>query len=645
MARGNTPVSGISGDAEKSRDVVGRQRTNISVLKNVVLIWLDEHIDDNNEICQNVVTKLRNIINNIITYTDDDQCVQYIDSISNDKVYLIVSSTLGQRVVPYVHLLSQVDSIFIFCGNKKRYEQWAKNWPKIKGVFMQIAPICEVLKQTSSEYESNAISISFMATNDHETNKNLNQLDCSFMYTQILKEILLTIKFKPEHLEEFINFCREQFAKNDTELKNIKLFEQEYYDHTPIWWYTSECFLYPMLNRALRLMDVDIIIKIGFFIRNLHDDIEQLYSKQFAGYHSGKTLTLYRGQGLSKSNFDQMMKTKGGLIAFNNFLSTSKNRDISLGFARKTLSNLELVGILFTMTIDPSKSTTPFASIIGVSEFADEDEVLFSMHTIFRIHDIKPINENDRLFQVDLIMTSDSDKDLEMLASRMRKETFSDAEGWYKLGLVLIKMGHLDKTQQIYEILLKQATHESDKASIYNQLGRIKDFQEKENEAVKFYEKSLEIYQKTPPPNRLNIAYVYNGIGNAYRNMNDYSKALSSHGIALEIRQELLSSTDPDVGYSHNNIGMVYERMQDYTNALSSYKKALEILQQKLSSADPNLGFLYYNIGNTYYNMGAYSQALPFYERAVDTAERALPSNHPRLRNWRNSLKLVKMRL
>ncbi|CAF5228408.1 unnamed protein product, partial [Rotaria magnacalcarata] len=137
-------------------------------------------------------------------------------------------------------------------------------------------------------------------------------------------------------------------------------------------------------------MDVDIIIKIGFFIRNLHDDIEQLYSKQFAGYNSGKTLTLYRGQGLSKSNFDQMMKTKGGLIAFNNFLSTSKNRDISLDFARKTLSNLELVGIFFAMTIDPSKSTTPFASIIGVSEFADEDEVLFSMHTIFRIHDIKP---------------------------------------------------------------------------------------------------------------------------------------------------------------------------------------------------------------------------------------------------------------
>ena len=38
------------------------------------------------------------------------------------------------------------------------------------------------------------------------------------------------------------------------------------------------------------------------------------------------------------------------------------------------------------MTIDPAQSTTPFASIIDVSYFrGQEDEVLFSMHTVFRI--------------------------------------------------------------------------------------------------------------------------------------------------------------------------------------------------------------------------------------------------------------------
>ena len=160
-------------------------------------------------------------------------------------------------------------------------------------------------------------------------------------------------------------------------------------------------------------MDVDIIIKMGFFIGDLHRQIEQLHSEQFNGHQSDTTFTVYRGQGMSTEHFEQMKKTKGGLMAFNNFLSTSKVRDVSLDFARNALSNPDLVGILFVMTIDPSESTTPFASINDVSYFKDkEDEVLFSMHTVFRIRDIKSMGENHRLFQVDLTLTSDNDKDL-----------------------------------------------------------------------------------------------------------------------------------------------------------------------------------------------------------------------------------------
>jgi hypothetical protein len=46
-----------------------------------------------------------------------------------------------------------VDSIFIFCGNKKRHEEWAEEWSKTKGVFTEIKPICETLKQAEGEGE------------------------------------------------------------------------------------------------------------------------------------------------------------------------------------------------------------------------------------------------------------------------------------------------------------------------------------------------------------------------------------------------------------------------------------------------------------------------------------------------------------
>ena len=52
------------------------------------------------------------------------------------------------------------------------------------------------------------------------------------------------------------------------------------------------------------------------------------------------------------------------------------------------------------MKIYPSKSSTPFAFINGVSYYENkENEVLFSMHTVFRTNDIKLLGENQRLIQ------------------------------------------------------------------------------------------------------------------------------------------------------------------------------------------------------------------------------------------------------
>jgi hypothetical protein len=183
---------------------------------------------------------------------------------------MIISGSLGQHIIPCVYEMSQVDSIFIYCENKKLHEQWVGDWPKVKGVFTEIAPICEVLKKAAEQCERNAIPISFMATGDIVANqKKLDQLDCSFMYTQILKDILSTINFEQMHIKEFIEHCREQFANIEEELMNVKRLEKEYQKHTSIWWYTSESFLYPMLNGALRLMNIDIIIKMEFFITDL----------------------------------------------------------------------------------------------------------------------------------------------------------------------------------------------------------------------------------------------------------------------------------------------------------------------------------------------------------------------------------------
>src|SRR5207248_1399236 len=106
---------------------------------------------------------------------------------------------------------------------------------------------------------------------------------------QILKEILLSIEFEDKHFNEFIDYYRQALAENSGQLKTIDKLQQNYLNKTPIWWYTYPCFLYSLLNRALRLMDAGIIIQMGFFIGDLHRHIEQLHKEQFAGQKSIKS--------------------------------------------------------------------------------------------------------------------------------------------------------------------------------------------------------------------------------------------------------------------------------------------------------------------------------------------------------------------
>ncbi|CAF1114324.1 unnamed protein product [Adineta steineri] len=565
--------------------------------RNVLLIWLDKNVDENNDDCQNTITKLRRTMNDTNIFTDVDQCFKFIQTVVDTKVCMIVSGSLGQNIMPRVHNMSQIDSIFIFCDNQKLHEQWVKDWPKIRGIFTDITLICEALREAAHQCEQNAIPMSFIGSN-----KRLDQLDPSFMYTQIIKETILTIQFKQKPMQYYFDYCNDIFEGITKEIEDIKQLEDEYHNKTPICWYACQLFLFPMLNRALRVMDADIIARMSFFISDLHRQIEQLHQKQYAGTTATDTFTVYRGQGLSMEDFEQMMKIKGGLISFNSFLSTNKDRNISHDFVQRAIANPDQVGVLFIMKINPAHSTTSFASIAGISDFEGEEEVLFSMHSVFRIQNIEQIGENNRLYEVNLVLTADYDSELNRLNDYIRQESYPNSVEWYRLGLVLSEMGQFDKAEDIYQDLLRPIKEDKDKTPLYYQLGLIKYKQEKYKEALTFYEKSFAIYQKYLPPNHSDLSHSYHNIGLVHRNMGNYSKALSLHEKALKIRQQSLPSNHPDVAASCNSIGSVYERM------------------------------------------GNYSKARTFYEQAVQIAQKTLPSNHPDLQKWKNNLERIKNR-
>ncbi|CAF5162161.1 unnamed protein product, partial [Rotaria magnacalcarata] len=111
------------------------------------------------------------------------------------------------------------------------------------------------------------------------------------------------------------------------------------------------------------------------------------------------------------------------------------------------------------MTIDPSKistSITPFAMIDTHSAFPQEQEILFTMHSVFRIVEITQTPSNSRLWEVQLTITDESDPQLSTLTNRIKEEI--SGRGWYRMGQFMLKVGHFDQAEELYNELLKGAS-------------------------------------------------------------------------------------------------------------------------------------------------------------------------------------------
>ncbi|CAF1281504.1 unnamed protein product [Adineta steineri] len=605
--------------------------TRRRIAQNYLLFWIDASIDQTSKYCENTLAQLRTVVNDVTICTQPDECMQLLDSLNDEKVFVIIPGYQGQDLVSKIHDMPTLDAIYIFCGNISSHQQWTKDWRKVKGVHNNIKDICDALKGGIKQVNQDLIPISFVTANEIMSDENLNQLEPNYMYTQIFKNILLKIEHNQEQAMQILAvYCRNLYSKNITELNVIDEFQRDYRPEQAIWWYTRECFIYQMLNRALRTLDADSIINMGFFIRDLHQQIVQLHEQQLPNYH-GKPFIAYRGQGLLKTDFEKLEKIKGGLMSFNNFLSTNTNKEVSLDSAERESTKADMVGILFIMAIDPRVSSTPFASINEVSYFkAEEAEILFAMHTVFRVGEIKQMDNNGQLYEVELQLTDDDDEQLRQLTEFISKEVVGATE-WERMGMLLVKTGHFNKAEELYKELLEQSLDDYDKDIYYHQLGYIKDKQGNYEQAVEYYKKALEIEKTNLPANHPSLATTYNNIGKVYVHKGEYSKALSFYKKALGICEQSLRANNPDLATSYSNIGEVYRLKRKYSKALSFYKKALKICENSLPANHPDLATSYDNTGSVYQSMKKYSKALSFYEKAVRIQEEILPENHPDL--------------
>ncbi|CAF5118501.1 unnamed protein product, partial [Rotaria magnacalcarata] len=250
------------------------------MVENYLLVWMDDNIDRNDDDRKSILVQLETVANDVYIFIQRDECIDFLTDIRGIKMFLLLTGTMGQQIIPLIHDISSLDSVYIFCDNKQQHEIWAKNWTKIIAVHTSIKSICESLQMGVKQLQHNDVSISVISANERGSGENLNQLEASFMYSQILKEILLDMKYDGEVKKAFIKFLRNEYLNNGSKLKDIDRFEHEYRPESSIWWYSRESYVYEALNSALRTLQSDVIIRMGFLLSDIHRQIEALHKKQ-----------------------------------------------------------------------------------------------------------------------------------------------------------------------------------------------------------------------------------------------------------------------------------------------------------------------------------------------------------------------------
>jgi len=183
------------------------------------------------------------------------------------------------------------------------------------------------------------------------------------------------------------------------------------------------------------------------------------------------------------------------------------------------------------------------------------------------------------------------------------------------------------KALDIYEKVLGK--EHPDTATTYNNIAGVYDSQGEYSMALESYQKALDIQEKVLGKEHPSTAATYNNIALVYSNQGDYYMALEWNLKALDIREKVLGKEHPDTAYTYNNIAAVYDSQGNYSMALEWYQKALDIQEKLLGKEHPSTAYTYNNIAFAYDNQGDHSMALEWYKKSYKIFQLVLGDSHP----------------
>jgi tetratricopeptide (TPR) repeat protein len=221
-----------------------------------------------------------------------------------------------------------------------------------------------------------------------------------------------------------------------------------------------------------------------------------------------------------------------------------------------------------------------------------------------------------------------------LLASHVQAEP--ELEAWIlnDRGTVAAKQGDSRQALKFYERSLeirKDILGEGhpDTAMSLDNLGATYHQQGDSKQALVLHQEAFEIRERVLGHNHRQTAISLNNLGSTYRSLGDLKQALALHQQAFEIRERVLGREHPETAMSFSNLGGIYRELGDLKQALVFHQQAFEMRARVLGHEHPDTAMSFSNLGGVYSEVGDSKQALVLLRQAFEIRKRVLGHNHP----------------
>lgn len=525
--------------------------------------------DNDERLSETIKDQLHEAIDQVTVVETISDCENLIKNWVNNIIVLIINLSDEhdtEKIIKRVSHFHHVSTIYVI--NFEKHHHTATKLPndsKIVNVYMKDLVSLVADQQYHQRYRLFDVKLQIRSTNFSSEMFGIREFVGS-----IISQVHCS---DSESKTKFVRAWREYCAGNRIMMERVTKFEQQYTANNALYWYTSEPFIYDTLNKALRTLFSPSLQLFEFFIRDIHAQLSLLYE---SCSESG-IIHLYRGQAMNRLELDDLRMRINEIFSMNSFLSTSRDRDIALGFAIASINdpsnNNELQAVLFEIEADFNLAKDkPFADISNYSALSFEKEYLFHLNSLFRLTAIESDQHVEYVGVIRLSLTSlptDQRGEEVQALNTLVIDNFPDF-GQMLVDMMSATSSFMLTNQQIRAKKQLEEIKNSTRVDKYDILLMHGD------EAISSFRYSiaLEFYLEACQINPLS-AHAWTQVAKSYHNLQKHKEAISACRRAIGLYR---TTNSVMLAYCHYLLSMSLSEMRKSQEALLEMEETITIV-------------------------------------------------------------------